>query len=128
LSWPSCFLPAAPTPSREQERVVAYLPNWIDLPAVAGKIDCAKVPLLNITFEDSSNDSSDLSFSGRNGALLASAKTHGVPVLVSIGGGMIWWLDCDVPGERSLLTATHAALHGKERASADSSWNFQIGG
>ena len=70
-----------------QERIVAYVPNWIDLPAFAETIDYAKVTHLNVAFENPTNDSGDLSFSRRNEALLVKAKAHGVPVLVSIGGG-----------------------------------------
>ncbi len=79
-----------------QERVVAYVPNWIDLPAFAETIDYAKVTHLNIAFENPVNDSGDISFSRKNEALLAKAKAHGVPVLISIGGG-------SASGDKTLL-------------------------
>ncbi len=75
---------------------MAYVPNWIDLPAFAETIDYAKVTHLNIAFENPVNDSGDLSFSRKNEALLARAKAHGVPVLISIGGG-------SASGDKTLL-------------------------
>ncbi len=79
-----------------QERVVAYVPNWIDLPAFAETIDYAKITHLNIAFENPVNDGGDISFSRKNEALLAKAKAHGVPVLISIGGG-------SASGDKTLL-------------------------
>ena len=68
-------------------KVVAYVPNWIDLEKFATGIDYAKVTHLNIAFENPTDDEGTMSFNRRNRALLAKAKEHGVPVLVSIGGG-----------------------------------------
>jgi chitinase len=70
-----------------QERVVAYVPNWIDLVAFAETIDYTKVTHLNIAFENPTNDDGGLSFNRKNEALLSRANEHHVPVLVSIGGG-----------------------------------------
>jgi chitinase len=70
-----------------EKRVVAYVPNWIDLPAFAKTIDYAKLTHINVAFENPTNDSGDLSFSRKNEALIAEAHAHKVPVLISIGGG-----------------------------------------
>src|SRR4051812_21706909 len=70
-----------------QDRVVAYVPNWIDLPAFAGKIDYGKVTLLNLAFENPKDDQGNMSFERGDEALLTAAHTHHVPVLLSIGGG-----------------------------------------
>jgi GH18 family chitinase len=67
--------------------VVAYVPNWIDLPAFAATIDYAKVTHLNIAFENPSNEAGELTFNADNAALIAKAHAHQVKVLVSIGGG-----------------------------------------
>ena len=75
------------TVAQAQERVVAYVPNWIDLSSFADTIGYSKVTHLNIAFENPTNDRGDLSFNRKNEALLIRAKTHRVPVLVSIGGG-----------------------------------------
>src|SRR3954464_7895622 len=68
-------------------KVVAYVPNWIDLTAFAGTIDYASVTHLNVAFENPTNDAGDLSFNPQDGAQIAKAREHRVKVLVSIGGG-----------------------------------------
>ena len=83
--WLAALLLAAPLHARP--RVVAYVPNWIDLPAFAETIDYAKITHLNIAFENPVDEEGRLSFSPGNEALLAKARSHKVPVLVSIGGG-----------------------------------------
>lgn len=72
----------------QRPRVVAYVPNWIDLPAFAATLDYAKVTHLNLAFENPVNDAGDLSFHEQDAALLAQAAAHGVPVLISIGGAL----------------------------------------
>lgn len=68
-------------------RVVAYVPNWIDLEEFAKGIDYAKVTHLNVAFENPLDDTGTLSFHRGNTALVARAKAAKVKVLVSIGGG-----------------------------------------
>jgi chitinase len=68
-------------------KVVAYVPNWINLEEFSKTIDYAKVTHLNIAFENPTDDSGQLSFSRHNKALLEKAKAAKVKVLVSIGGG-----------------------------------------
>lgn len=68
-------------------RIVAYVPNWIDLPAFAKTIDFVKVTHLNVAFENPINDRGELSFNIGDETLIAMARERGVPVLVSIGGG-----------------------------------------
>lgn len=68
-------------------KVVAYVPNWINLDAFAKTIDYPKVTHINIAFENPVDDSGELSFNRRNQALLDAAKVAKVKVLVSIGGG-----------------------------------------
>ena len=70
-----------------QDKVVAYVPNWIDLSAFSETIDYAKLTHINIAFENPANASGDLSFNGRDDALIAKAHASKVKVLVSIGGG-----------------------------------------
>lgn len=90
-----------------QDRVIAYVPNWIDLPAFAAKIDYAKVTHLNVAFENPANDQGDLSFDRGDEALLTKAHAHHVPVLVSIGGGSA--------SEDKTLLKRYAALLGNSR-------------
>lgn len=68
-------------------RVVAYVPNWIELEEFAKSIDYAKVTHLNIAFENPVDEAGTLSFNRMNVALIARAKAAKVKVLVSIGGG-----------------------------------------
>jgi chitinase len=72
---------------RAQDKVVAYVPNWIDLAAFAGTIDYAKVTHLNLAFENPTNAEGDLSYHAKNDALIAPARAAGVKILISIGGG-----------------------------------------
>ncbi len=73
--------------SAAEPRVVAYVPNWIDVEAFAEGIDYAKLTHINIAFENPVNDAGDISFSKKNDALIAKAHANGVKVLLSIGGG-----------------------------------------
>lgn len=72
---------------RAQSKVVAYLPNWVDLPAYAESIDYAKLTHLNLAFENPVNDRGEMSFHAKNPLLIARARAKGVKVLVSIAGG-----------------------------------------
>ncbi len=151
-----------------QKRVVAYVPNWVDLNTFSDTIDYAKLTHINIAFENPVNDSS-FEFAKDNVAywlnrgLLKSKAVLGIPfygygfgeafrkgdysyakilatypdaenvdqvgntiwyngiptikaktrhvVDESLGGVMIWSLDHDVKGERSLLSVIHETLH-----------------
>ena len=68
-------------------RVVAYVPNRVDLNTFAPTIDYAKLTHINIAFENPHNAEGELSFNSMNRVLIATARTNGVKVLVSIGGG-----------------------------------------
>ena len=72
---------------RAQDKVVAYVPNWIDLKGFAETIDYARLTHINIAFENPTNASGDLSFHESDHALIAKAHANQVKVLVSIGGG-----------------------------------------
>jgi chitinase len=73
--------------SRAETRVVAYVPNWVDLKTFVPTIEFAKITHVNVAFQNPTNDDGDLSFNARNDVLIAAAKAAGVKVLVSIGGG-----------------------------------------
>ena len=79
---------AAPEPDPvPAPKVVAYVPNWIDVEAFAPTIDYAKITHINIAFENPINDEGDLSFDPKNEILITKAHENKVPVLISIGGG-----------------------------------------
>ncbi|MGC4004413.1 MAG: glycosyl hydrolase family 18 protein [Pirellulales bacterium] len=68
-------------------RVVAYVPNWIDVAKFSRTIDYAKLTHINIAFENPTDAHGTLSFHKGNAELIATAHKAGVKVLVSLGGG-----------------------------------------
>jgi chitinase len=70
-----------------QTKIVAYVPNWVDLATFVDSIDYAKLTHINIAFENPVDDAGTLSFSSKNDVLIARAHEKRVKVLVSIGGG-----------------------------------------
>jgi chitinase len=68
-------------------KVVAYVPNWIDLENFTRSIAYEQVTHLNVAFENPINDAGDLSYDDRYTGLLSEAHRRGVKVLISIGGG-----------------------------------------
>ena len=70
-----------------QPKVVAYVPNWIDLKVFAPQIDYAKLTHINIAFENPVDANGALSFHAEDELLITQAHAHGVKILVSIGGG-----------------------------------------
>jgi chitinase len=68
-------------------RVVAYVPNWVELTTFAGTIEYAKLTHINIAFENPLNDEGDLSLNKKDSFVIDKARAAGVKVLVSIGGG-----------------------------------------
>jgi GH18 family chitinase len=83
-------------------KVVAYVPNWIDLAAFTDTIEFEKVTHLNVAFENPITDVGDLSFNSAADGLIHKAHARGVKVLVSIGGG-------SASGDK-ILKARYAAL------------------
>jgi len=75
------------TTAHAQKRVIAYVPNWIDVNSFSESIDYAKLTHINIAFENPINAEGDLSFNRKNQILIDRAKTNGVKILISIGGG-----------------------------------------
>lgn len=73
-------------PVNAQSKVVAYVPNWVDLATFAETIDYPKLTHINIAFENPVNASGELSFNDQNPVLIAKAHAKHVQVLVSIGG------------------------------------------
>ena len=79
---PACFFFVSfLTLNGQQQRVVGYLPNTLDV-----AIDFDKVTHLNLAFENP-DAKGDLSFSPLNERYIQQAHAQGKKVLVSIGGG-----------------------------------------
>jgi GH18 family chitinase len=81
------FLIGTPISALAAAKVVAYVPNWIDLSSFCETIDYSKLTHINIAFENPTNDSGDLSFNPNNEPVIAKAHASQVKVLISIGGG-----------------------------------------
>lgn len=77
---PVAILLLSAAASWPQAEVVAYVPNWIDLPSFAETIDYSKLTHINIAFENPLNAEGDLSFSSKNEALIAKAHENRVKV------------------------------------------------
>ncbi|KAA3440087.1 glycosyl hydrolase family 18 protein [Rufibacter hautae] len=73
---------------KAQNKVVAYLPNWLDYNAMARSIAYDKLTHINIAFENT-DAAGNLSFTPANNTLIQLAHAQQVKVLVSIGGGLI---------------------------------------
>jgi GH18 family chitinase len=70
-------------------KIVAYVPNWVDLAVFSDGIDYSKITHINIAFENPTNDVGELSFKPHNDVLITKAHAHQVKVLVSIAGGSL---------------------------------------
>ena len=90
-------------------KMVAYLPNWIDLTTFADTIDYAKITHINLAFENPVDDKGNLSFDSKDAVLIAKAHAHHVPVLISIGGG-------SASGDKVLMHRYFDLLTGAKRA------------
>ena len=71
-----------------QNKIVAYLPNWLDYNVMASNINYAKLTHLNIAFENP-DAAGNLSYNPVNDKLIELAHAKKVKVLVSVGGGAI---------------------------------------
>jgi GH18 family chitinase len=87
ILWFTFLACLAAVPALAQKKVVAYVPNWIDLATFSTNIDYQKLTHINVAFENPVNAAGDLSFNWKDAALIAAAQKHGVRILVSIGGG-----------------------------------------
>ncbi len=78
---------AIPFVACAQPKVVAYVPNWVDLKSFSETIAYSNLTHINIAFENPTNAVGDFSFDPENKFLMTKARTNGVKILVSIGGG-----------------------------------------
>lgn len=78
---------AVTSPLMAEEKIVAYVPNWVDLTSFSDSIAYHKITHINIAFENPTSDDGGLSFHRKNDVLIGKAHAHNVKVLVSIGGG-----------------------------------------
>jgi len=102
------LLSAVPAIAAER-RVVAYVPNWVDLQSFAQTIDYAKLTHINIAFANPTDDDGNLRFNPKCQFVIDRAKANHVKVLISIGGGA-------ASGNKTLLNRYAALLADGKRA------------
>ncbi|PAM91642.1 glycoside hydrolase [Flavobacterium sp. IR1] len=71
-----------------QKKVIAYVPNWIDLNAFSSSIQYSKLTHINIAFENP-DANGYLSFNSGSNTIINAAHAQNVKVFVSLGGGAI---------------------------------------
>ncbi|MCD6050778.1 MAG: glycoside hydrolase family protein [Verrucomicrobia bacterium] len=92
-----------------ESRVVAYVPNWVDLNTFSETIEYGKITHINIAFENPKDEEGNLSFNNRNEVLIKKAKENKVKVLISIGGGA-------ASGNKALLARYFDLISDAKRA------------
>jgi len=71
-----------------QKKVIAYIPNWIDLNAFSSTIQYNKLTHINIAFENP-DANGYLSFNSGSNSIINAAHAQNVKVFVSLGGGSV---------------------------------------
>ena len=71
-----------------QKKVIAYIPNWIDLNAFSSTIQYSKLTHINIAFENP-DANGYLSFNSGSNAIINAAHAQNIKVFVSLGGGSV---------------------------------------
>ncbi len=71
-----------------QKKVIAYIPNWIDLNAFSSTIQYNKLTHINIAFENP-DANGYLSFNSGSNTIINAAHAQNVKVFVSLGGGSV---------------------------------------
>ena len=69
-----------------EKKIVAYVPNWIDLKSFSEKIDFKSLTHIDLAFENPDKND-ELSFNKADEFLIAKARANHVSILLSIGGG-----------------------------------------
>jgi len=71
-----------------QKKVIAYIPNWIDLNAFSSTVQYSKLTHINIAFENP-DANGYLSFNSGSNTIINAAHAQNVKVFVSLGGGSV---------------------------------------
>jgi len=74
--------------SMAQKKVIAYVPNWIDLNSFSSTIQYSKLTHINIAFENP-DANGYLSFNSGSNTIIQAAHNQNVKVFVSLGGGSV---------------------------------------
>lgn len=88
LRWGIIFVVGIFNLSMAQKKVIAYIPNWIDLNSFSTSIQYSKLTHINIAFENP-DANGYLTFNSGSNTIINAAHAQNVKVFVSLGGGAI---------------------------------------
>jgi len=88
LRWVLIFVVGIFNLSMAQKKVIAYIPNWIDLNSFSTAIQYSKLTHINIAFENPDTNGY-LTFNSGSNTIINAAHAQNVKVFVSLGGGSI---------------------------------------
>jgi len=88
LKWTIILVLGVFNLSIAQKKVIAYIPNWIDLNAFSSTIQYSKLTHINIAFENP-DANGYLSFNSGSNTIINAAHAQNVKVFVSLGGGSV---------------------------------------
>ncbi|TDO73304.1 putative secreted protein (Por secretion system target) [Flavobacterium chryseum] len=88
LRWILIFVLGVFNLSMAQKKVIAYIPNWIDLNSFSSTIQYSKLTHINIAFENP-DANGYLTFNSGSNTIINAAHAQNVKVFVSLGGGAI---------------------------------------
>ena len=88
LKWILILVLGVVNLSVAQKKVIAYIPNWIDLNSFSSTIQYSKLTHINIAFENP-DANGYLSFNSGSNTIINAAHAQNVKVFVSLGGGAI---------------------------------------
>lgn len=88
LKWILILVLGVVNLSVAQKKVIAYIPNWIDLNSFSSTIQYSKLTHINIAFENP-DANGYLTFNSGSNTIINAAHAQNVKVFVSLGGGAI---------------------------------------
>lgn len=88
LKWTIILVLGVFNLSIAQKKVIAYIPNWIDLNAFSSSVQYGKLTHINIAFENP-DANGYLTFNSGSNTIINAAHSQNVKVFVSLGGGAV---------------------------------------
>ncbi|TCN54631.1 T9SS C-terminal target domain-containing protein [Flavobacterium circumlabens] len=88
LKWILIFVLGVFNLAMAQKKVIAYIPNWIDLNSFSSSVQYSKLTHINIAFENP-DANGYLTFNSGSNTIINAAHAQNVKVFVSLGGGSV---------------------------------------
>ncbi|WP_394772843.1 glycosyl hydrolase family 18 protein [Flavobacterium sp.] len=88
LKWTIILVLGVFNLSMAQKKVIAYIPNWVDLNSFSSTVQYSKLTHINIAFENP-DANGYLSFNSGSNTIINAAHGQNVKVFVSLGGGSV---------------------------------------